>query len=169
VGGEASLVAQPKEPSMLCTLEDILEYKNPPVVRRFQKENPQKADRAEAIFTDLMRFFWGTKKHVLDRTQEPQNEDLNFFYIMDEDMREIDQMWHVFLLYTRDYMDYCQKYFGQYLHHQPDLVPLFEKNGFSFETNLEKFLNYNYELFGEDTIRRWFSASLEEDLPEAKE
>ncbi|WP_413288416.1 hypothetical protein [Bdellovibrio sp. HCB337] len=145
---------------MNCTLNEILEYKNPPVVRRFQKEHPDKAERAEDIFTDLMRFFWGTKRHATDRKLQPENDALKFFYIMDDDMREIDQMWHVFLLYTRDYMEYCEKYFGQYLHHQPDLVPLFEKNGFQFETNLEKFLDYNYELFGEQTIRRWFTASL---------
>src|SRR5262245_2003571 len=100
---------------MLCTLEEILEYKNPAVIRRFQKEHPDKSHRAENIFADLMRFFWGTKKHLLDRTDQPKNEDLNFFFLMDEDMREIDQMWHVFLLYTRDYTDYCQRYFGEYL------------------------------------------------------
>lgn len=145
---------------MICTLEEILNYKNPAVVRRFQKEHPAKADRAEEIFTDLMRFFWGTKKHVLDRAQQPENTDLDFFFIMDEDMREIDQMWHVFLLYTRDYADYCEHHFGEYLHHQPDLVPYFENQGFKFETNLEKFLDYTFELFGEPVIRRWFATSL---------
>lgn len=145
---------------MLCTIDEILEYKNTPVVRRFQKEYPDKANRAEDIFSDLMRFFWGTKKHLVDRALYPSNDDLNFFFIMDDDMREIDQMWHVFLLYTRDYADYCQRYFGEFLHHQPDLVPYFEEKGFQFETNLEKFLNYTYELFGEPVIRRWFSTSL---------
>lgn len=145
---------------MLCTLEEILNYKNPAVVRRFQKEYPDKADRAEDIFSDLMRFFWGTKKHLLDRTQSPKSQELDFFFIMDDDMREIDQMWHIFLLYTRDYMDYCERYFGEYLHHQPDLVPYFEAKGFQFETNLRRFLDYSYELFGETVIRRWFSGSL---------
>lgn len=147
---------------MLCTLEEITAYKNPPVLKRFQREHPDKADRAEDIFTDLMRFFWGTKKHLTDRNAEPKNESLDFVFIMDDDMREIDQMWHIFLLYTRDYADYCQKYFGEFLHHQPDLVPHFETKGFEFESNLEKFLDYNYDLFGADVIRRWFSASLEQ-------
>lgn len=145
---------------MLCTLQEIKNYKNPPVVRRFQKEHPEKADRAEQIFTDLMLFFWGTKKHNQQQKGDPNCENLQFFFIMDEDMREIDQMWHVFLLYTRDYFDFCQKHFGEFLHHQPDLVPKFEKQGFEFELNLERFLNYNYEVFGEEVIRRWFSASL---------
>jgi hypothetical protein len=145
---------------MLCSLDEILRYKNPDVVRRFQKDFPEKADRAEDLFMDLLRFFWGTKRHVLDRARSPKNSALEFFFIMDEDMREIDHMWHIFLLYTRDYMDFCERYFGEYLHHQPDLVPLFENEGFQFETNLEKFLDYNYDLFGEEVLRRWFSSSV---------
>lgn len=145
---------------MLCSIEEILAYKNPAVVARFKKEFPLKAPKAEAIFDDLMRFFWGTKRHVLDKREQPLNQDLDFFYIMDEDMREIDQMWHIFLLYTRDYSDYCEKYFGEFLHHQPDLVPHFQSNGFEFEKNLERFLNYNYDLFGESVLQRWFSDSL---------
>lgn len=144
----------------LCKLSEILDYKNPGVIRRFQKENPQKSDRAEQIFEDLKLFFWGTRRHLLDKNQAPHDEALNFFFIMDDDMREIDQMWHIFLLYTRDYMEFCQKHFGEYLHHQPDLVPVFETRGFEFETNLEKFLNYNVDLFGEDVLRRWFSPTL---------
>ena len=144
---------------MLCKLEDILNYKNPDVVKRFQKDFPKKAEKAEELFTDLMRFFWGTKKHLSDRTLNPANPEYDFIFIMDEDMRDIDQMWHIFLLYTRDYMNFCEQYFGSYLHHQPDLVPIFEKSGFKYETNLEKFLNYNYDLFGETVIQRWFSPS----------
>jgi hypothetical protein len=160
--GRANARPQFKEESMLKPLEEILEYKHPGVVRRFQRENPEKAHRAETIFSDLMRFFWGTKRHALDRAASPKKETLQFFFIMDEDMREIDQMWHVFLLYTQDYADYCEKFFGEFLHHQPDLVPLFERQGFQFETNLERFLNYTYDLLGEETVRRWFAPTLPE-------
>lgn len=145
---------------MVCSLHEILEYKNPPVVKRFQKEYPDKAERAEVIFADLMRFFWGTRKHTEDKKLSPTNATLDFVFIMDEEMREIDQMWHIFLLYTRDYADFCGRYFGEFLHHQPDLVPFFERQGFEFQTNLEKFLNYSYDLFGEDVLTRWFRSSL---------
>jgi hypothetical protein len=146
---------------MLCTLNEILEYKNQAVVNRFKKDFPGKEDRAEAIFYDLLRFFWGTKKHRQDRQLNPQDENLNFFFIMDNDMKEIDHMWHIFLLYTRDYAHFCQTYFGEFLHHQPDLVPVFQEQGFEFNTNLERFLNYSYDLFGDEVISRWFAPTLE--------
>jgi hypothetical protein len=145
---------------MLCQLEDIVTYQHEAVVNRFKREYPEKSEHAETIFQDLMRFFWGTRRHKLDRASDPKNNKLNFFFIMDNDMRDIDLMWHLFLLYTRDYADFCQKYFGEFLHHQPDLVPLFEKQGFKFKDNLEKFLNYSYDIFGEVVIRRWFANTL---------
>lgn len=145
---------------MLATLDEVLAYEHPAVVRRFKKEHPAHADRAETIFKDLMRFFWCSKRHYLDKTANPSNESLQFTFIMDEDMRIIDQMWHVFLLYTQDYMDYCERYFKEYLHHLPDIVPTFEAGSFDFETNLVKFLDYTYEHLGEEVVRRWFASSL---------
>jgi hypothetical protein len=79
---------------------------------------------------------------------------------MDEEMKAIDQMWHVFLLYTKDYMDFCNEYFGEYIHHLPDIVPGLPQDENAFETNLSRFLNYNYDLLGEEVIRRWFSEEM---------
>jgi hypothetical protein len=141
---------------MQLILEEVMSYRHPAVVRRFQRDFPEKADRAEVLFQDLVLFFWSSKKHARDRAQAPENPALNFVYIMDEEMRDIDQMWHVFLLYTKDYMDFCLKYFGEYLHHLPDIVPTFEKGSFDFESNLAKFLNYIYDELGEAVVRRWF-------------
>ena len=35
-------------------------------------------------------------------------------------MKEIDDMWHTFLLFTKDYADFCEKYIGKYFHHSPN-------------------------------------------------
>jgi len=144
---------------MLAPFEQIMTYAHPAVVRRFKKEHPAKAHQAEEIFSDLLRFFWASKRHGLDRQALPKDDDLSFVFIMDEEMRDIDQMWHVFLLYTKDYTEFCSRYFGEYLHHLPDVVPTFERGSFDFETNLGKFLGYVYDRLGEDTVKRWFPAS----------
>lgn len=33
---------------------------------------------------------------------------------------KVDLVWHELILFTRTYSKYCDKQFGQYLHHQPD-------------------------------------------------
>lgn len=32
---------------------------------------------------------------------------------------EIDLFWHTHILYTRQYIDFCDRVFGEYIHHDP--------------------------------------------------
>ena len=32
---------------------------------------------------------------------------------------EVDAFWHAFILHTKDYIDFCQRHFGHYIHHEP--------------------------------------------------
>jgi hypothetical protein len=144
---------------MTVSLEEVLSYQHPAVVRRFQKEYSENSPQAEQIFSDLLMFFWASKKHSLELQNNPENENLNFLFIMDDEMKSIDQMWHIFLLYTKDYMDFCERYFGEYLHHLPDIVPGFKEGEFDAESNLCKFLSYVFDHLGEETVKRWFPIS----------
>jgi hypothetical protein len=31
----------------------------------------------------------------------------------------IDEMWHTFVLFTKDYAAFCERYFGHFVHHVP--------------------------------------------------
>jgi len=145
---------------MQYSLNDLIHYQHPGVVRRFKKQYPDKAPQAELIFEDLMRFFWASKIHEIEQKKNPKDESLDFVFIMDEDMKYIDFMWHVFLLYTQDYMDFCERYFGEYLHHLPDIVPNHLTETFDDELNLERFISNIYDQLGEAVVRRWFAQSL---------
>ncbi len=149
---------------MTATLDDVLAYKHPAVVARFKRENPSAAHRSEELFDDLLRFFWSSKRHESERGIRKDDPSLDFVFIMDEEMRLIDSMWHVFLLYTQDYMDFCERYFGEYLHHLPDIVPTLKPSTFDPAVNLERFLVYIYDSLGEDVVKRWFAASVAEPV-----
>lgn len=138
---------------------DVLSYQNPAVIRRFKKEFSEKASEAETIFSDLMKFFYASKTHEIQRIKKPNDSSLDFIFIMDEEMKYIDHMWHIFLLYTEDYLDFCNKYFGEFLHHRPDIVPNNPEFEVGFEENLTKFLSFNYDLLGEVVVSRWFADS----------
>lgn len=157
--------------------KDVFNYKHDGVIKRFKREYPELQENAEIIFQDLMRFFWASKKLHTMQKAEPDNKELDFLYIMDEEMKAIDQMWHIFLLYTKDYMDFCQKYFGEYLHHLPDIVTKLKGEYVysldenmhdvsidqekykpeNFALNLERFLNFTFDHLGEDVVRRWYA------------
>ncbi|CAH0442450.1 glycine-rich domain-containing protein [Ralstonia pseudosolanacearum] len=38
--------------------------------------------------------------------------------------RVADDLWHAFILYTREYRDFCRRAFGKFLHHLPSAALL---------------------------------------------
>jgi hypothetical protein len=36
---------------------------------------------------------------------------------------QVDEVWHTFIVYTRDYTNFCNDVFGRYIHHQPIAIP----------------------------------------------
>ncbi len=64
----------------------------------------------------------------------------------------VDDLWHEFILHTRDYQAFCNKAFGQFLHHTPAAV-----------------LGQNAEQKSDNGLRRvWRQACLEENINPAQ-
>lgn len=137
-------------------LSEIKKYKNQAVIDRFKIEYPHLKDKAEEIFEDLMVFFWATKKHETESKKSLHNQDLDFVFIMDQKMKDIDHMWHIFLLFTKDYHQFCSQYFSEFIHHVPGVAQTLPKDESYYETNLERFLNFNLEYLEQERIMRWF-------------
>ncbi|MBV7491156.1 hypothetical protein [Pseudomonas sp. PDM30] len=56
----------------------------------------------------------------------------------------VDDMWHVFILFTKDYSDFCDKCIGFFLHHEPNIseetTPINENNDELFSDYEKHFL-----------------------------
>src|SRR5258708_601851 len=80
-----------------------LTYTNPTVVRRYAKRAGVSPTRAALHWRELMKFLvaCALSKEVLAPS------------------RKLDEIWHEFLLHTRDYQDFCQTVLGVFVHHQP--------------------------------------------------
>ena len=147
----------------LPSLEAVLQYQNPLVIKRFKRNNPKLEHKAEILFLDMLKYLWLCKKHELDLELDKDNPNLNFTCVMHQEMIDIDEMWHTFILITKDYAAFCQEYFGEFLHHIPEMVnedAKGEKNideQAVFQHELELFLSYVYEKLGEETVKSWFA------------
>ena len=146
----------------LPQLNDVLDYKNPAVIKRFAANFPKEAPRAKQLFTEMLRYLWLCEKHSWDSDRFPDNPDLHFIPVMHEEMRAIDNMWHEFILITRDYHNFCHHYFGRFLHHEPNMRESLAYSKSQFVESLTLFLNYVYELLGEEVLRNWFADHLHE-------
>jgi hypothetical protein len=78
-------------------------YQNGAVVWRLQKELTLSEDNAKLLFEDLKRFLWVSA--LVGETVAPPPA--------------IDDAWHVFLLFTMDYAQFCNRFLGCFIHHPP--------------------------------------------------
>ncbi len=137
------------------SLAEVFEYKNKQVICRYEKDYPNNKLSGEDAFNELMKFFWLTQQHKDAKKKYPENNELNFTCALYPEMSELDDMWHTFLLFTKDYMSFCTNYFDEYIHHTPNTEeePI-EKE--QFKKELTKYLSFIYDVLGEETVRNWF-------------
>lgn len=145
----------------LPSLKNLLEYKNPAVLKLYNQNYPDNKLSAEQAFEETLKYLWLCQKHAIDIETNKDNKNLPSQCFMPRSMREIDEMWHEFILFTQDYMDFCLKYFGEYMHHLPNIFDNMPRPRNIVEAEIEKLLPYIYEHLGESTVRIWFSSYLD--------
>lgn len=79
-------------------------YQHPELIRRLTEKLEMSHERATAAFEGMKLYLYTVGSTNADLS--PPNDD-------------IDEAWHNFMLFSRDYMTFCVTNFGHYLHHQP--------------------------------------------------
>ncbi len=126
-------------------LPQLLRYENESVINRFCAEHPgYSIEQARQIFQDLLGWMWLSVKRA----------KLGLKTHMIAELTLLDKMWHIFILHTKNYTEFCRGYFNEYLHH--DIEPLGHEYVVS-TTELSNFLSDCYDLLGENWIKRNFN------------
>lgn len=84
-------------------LNRVMSYRFQPLIDRLVEKKGLKRTEAEELYRDLMRFMFlcGTRSEVLAPSER------------------IDLAWHEFLLFTKQYQEFCSRMFGFFVHHKP--------------------------------------------------
>ena len=85
------------------TVDEVLAYQHERLVGRYEIDFG--VDRSEAL-----RRFNGLKQFLVLCALTPG-------YKVTSD--RIDSMWHTFLLFTKDYREFCLTYLGRFINHEP--------------------------------------------------
>lgn len=92
-------------------IDDVLSFKAPYLVEKLLKEKIVcTIGEAECLFDEVKK--WLLLIHI-DKTREWQMYSLR-----------IDEVWHQFILYTNEYFNFCEKFFGKYVAHNPSNAPV---------------------------------------------
>ncbi|NII26454.1 hypothetical protein HB364_15295 [Pseudoflavitalea sp. X16] len=134
------------------TLTELLQYRNEDVLSRFTDLFEVTEAEAEDIFTETKKFLFICRQPGV--------------FIPDE-LLIVDEMWHNFILFTKEYQDFCAFYFGGYLHHTPSSKAAKTKHRQelaadaaaarkAFHDQLATFMSITYDQLGRDTVVKWF-------------
>ena len=147
----------------LIPLEQILSDWNTEVVYRFCDDFGVPQSDAEDIFRETLRWLWLCAHRIHDyqqgKVETPRMP-------LASQAQVIDLMWHTFLLFSKDYSEFCDRNFGFFIHHFPlsraDKEQLAQEQVTDPEEFKEKRLaqlkpvyEYIYDILGPDILVRW--------------
>lgn len=140
------------------SLDDVLAYSCPDVVDSFLETYAIPREEAEELFLDVKRYLW----------LRGVGEERGVKVYMSPSLLLMDEMWHTFMLFSPQYSDFCDRFFGHYLHHRPTTVrekakmrEEYENDPAQFNETVRADLRSMIELvvdeLGGEIARRWFS------------
>jgi hypothetical protein len=133
------------------SLEETLKYRNKKITDNLTKFyfrfSPQEV---EGLFDEMLKWLWLCATAYNERRAGLPNvpKRLN----IQSGMLVLDQIWHVFVFHTKDYAEFCQEFFCEFVHHSPAnnaYIPPTEE-----ESRIQ--LSYIYDKLGQDTLIKWY-------------
>jgi hypothetical protein len=137
------------------SLAEVLAYRHPGVLRRYCKDHHATPREAEEVFRETLKWLYLCYRSATDGPE-------GFACTMLPEIEKLDWMWHTFLLFTRDYADFCERTFGLFLHHVPN-----EDDGEAEATDagtyreaLRRQYAFVYDVLGAETLEAWHDRCL---------
>ncbi|WP_433935877.1 hypothetical protein AB3662_14255 [Sorangium cellulosum] len=122
---------------------DLFAYRAPFVIDKLLMNKTVATEReAEALFRELARYLWLVES---DRTRAYPMFSLR-----------VDEAWHQFALFTIEYADFCERFFGRFLHHAPSNAPVTHAVR---EATWDEFAAAYSALYGEPPPEVWNDAT----------
>ena len=124
-------------------VDDVLAFEAPYLIEKLMKNSiVDTAEEAEALFREVKRY--------LVLCDGDDNRVWNMYSL------RVDEAWHQFILFTRQYIDFCERYFGRYVPHNPSNAPKVESPRPIEKTSFKQFCARYEELFSEPLPDIWF-------------
>ncbi|MBI2013821.1 MAG: hypothetical protein HYS87_03280 [Candidatus Colwellbacteria bacterium] len=93
-----------KQMQVSILVEKALAYENQNMVSRYTERYGVSMETAKVLFEECKKFLVACAK-----TKDP----------ISPPNKDVDEMWHFFILHTKDYAAFCETYFGKFIHHVP--------------------------------------------------
>lgn len=137
------------------SLAETVTYENEDLLTKFSEFYDFPPVTRSFIFSELKKWLWIKALHAHAMQNEPDNENLQFHFHVLPSLRIVDEMWHIFILFTAEYRQFCQDFFGRFVDHTPSLPHRrLTKERLSIE--LERQFHFIGMHLGVETLQLWF-------------
>jgi hypothetical protein len=134
-------------PKKAVDVDGILNYQMPYVIERCKKDHGYDDEDMAIIEREFKRYL------VLVAEKKQKGEGTGMF------SKHVDNLWHTFILFTREYTEFGNKYVGRYIHHAPEVVSFENRTPEQRAQSRKDFQAFvkNYEeTFKEEIHSIWF-------------
>jgi hypothetical protein len=104
----------------------------------------QTAEEAESLFSEVKKYL------VLAQSDDTVGWEM---YSL-----RVDEAWHQFILFTTQYVEFCHRFFGHYLHHNPSNAPRIEGREEVPALSFDQFRERYEARFGPPLPHIWYDA-----------
>jgi hypothetical protein len=132
-----------------------LGYANYHIIDRYCEDKGSAFTTAVSVFTDLRRWLWLVA--VFEFEQRAAGPASRFELELSRRQSPLDAMWRTFLLFTRDYQEFCVNKLGRFVHHVPrtsNMPSVDEK-----PEQLRQTISYVSKRLGTEVASRWYQLS----------
>jgi hypothetical protein len=101
-----SSVSFTKTPNKGIDIKKVMDYQMPDIIARYRKDYKVSEDVAKIHEVEL-------KRYLILAGDTDDGSSLGMM------STEVDNLWHTFLLFTKDYQIFCNEMFDKFIHHCP--------------------------------------------------
>ena len=122
-----------------------LEYEAPFLIEKLLKDHiVESSAEGKALFDEV-------KKYIIITSSDDVNWQM---YSL-----RVDEAWHQFILFTDQYIDFCERYFDGYVGHRPSNAPRSESAETGVASTFDGFKRRYEEVFGVPLPDTWFDGN----------
>ena len=137
------------------------------IIEGFMDRYEVSLEEAVDIFNETKKWLWLASK----------NDELETPLFIDQPLLILDEMWHTFILHTKQYYKFCLRHFNRMIHHEPTPSSFKEKMNQRMLTEPTKVVKEHeeklktqygsiYDHLGPETLVKWYDTMATKYSPE---
>jgi hypothetical protein len=134
-------------------IANIMNYQMPDVIKRCQKDYGYTDDDMNILEQELKRYL------AMSALRQKSDRGTGMY------SKDVDKLWHSFILFTKEYAAFCNEYVGHFIHHAPEIDTMQSRERkAAMRRDFQAFIKNYEDTFKVEAHPIWFLDMCENDI-----